>query len=428
MLLLEYQNPYWKDNPKFFLELLDLVKTYYYNGSYVHRLKANGKKRHPNIIPPYKHLRLWIEKVTQQYDNQILDLTTRVYWVLKGLVEAPRCFNERCNKRIVHKTFDYTKQHNPIYCSLMCNNTSSMHIVKASRTRKKRAIEDKDQQKRIEAKKRATKVKNGHSPNWNNAEKRLQTCKQRVFEDPDYFNKIEQKRKSTKVKKGYSPNWHNEKQMVSTRYEKNGGVWESKDMVERKIAKSYEKYGFASPNQSPIVKQHKKEGCLKKFGVDSYSKTEAYHRQMMAVNDQRKEKEFATKKRNGSWNVSKPEDRVYGFLTSKFGKEDVERQYRSSSYPFSCNFYIKSLDLYIECNFSWTHGGHWFGSNNKDDIAIVQKWKSKHTKYYDNAIANWTIRDIKKRECLEKNKLNYIVMWKEDYDNLEEELVSFRGK
>ena len=36
--------------------------------------------------------------------------------------------------------------------------------------------------------------------------------------------------------------------MVSTRYEKNGGVWESKDMVERKIAKSYEKYGFASPN------------------------------------------------------------------------------------------------------------------------------------------------------------------------------------
>lgn len=55
----------------------------------------------------------------------------------------------------------------------MCNNTSSMHIVKASRIRKKRAIEDKDYQKRIEAKKRATKVKNGHSPNWNNTEKRL---------------------------------------------------------------------------------------------------------------------------------------------------------------------------------------------------------------------------------------------------------------
>ena len=43
-------------------------------------------------------------------------------------------------------------------------------------------------------------------------------------------------------------------------------------------------------------------------------------------------------------------------------------------------------------------------------------------------MANWTIRDVKKRECLEKNKLNYIVMWKEDYDNLEEELASFRGK
>ena len=84
-----------------------------------------------------------------------------------------------------------------------------------------------------------------------------------------------------------------------------------------------------------------------------------------------KRKSLPLRKRNGSWNVSKPEDRVYGFLTSKFGKEDVDRQYRSSSYPFSCDFYIKSLDLYIECNFSWTHGGHWFDSNSKDDIAIV---------------------------------------------------------
>ena len=69
--------------------------------------------------------------------------------------------------------------------------------------------------------------------------------------------------------------------------------------------------------------------------------------------------------------MSKSEDRVYDFLTSKFGKEDIERQYRSNSYPFSCDFYIKSLDLYIECNFGWTHGKHWFDSNNKDDIAVV---------------------------------------------------------
>ena len=40
--------------------------------------------------------------------------------------------------------------------------------------------------------------------------------------------------------------------------------------------------------------------------------------------------------------------------------------------------------------------------------------KSKHTKYYDNAIETWTVRDVKKRQCAEKNHLNYIVFWIED--------------
>ena len=69
MKLIEYQNPYWKDNQQYFLELIDLLRTYPKNGSYVHRLNANGKKKYPNIIPPYKHLRIWIENVTKQYDD-----------------------------------------------------------------------------------------------------------------------------------------------------------------------------------------------------------------------------------------------------------------------------------------------------------------------------------------------------------------------
>ena len=40
--------------------------------------------------------------------------------------------------------------------------------------------------------------------------------------------------------------------------------------------------------------------------------------------------------------------------------------------------------------------------------------KSKHTKYYDNAIQTWTVRDVKKRECSQNNKLNYIVFWNLD--------------
>jgi hypothetical protein len=70
--------------------------------------------------------------------------------------------------------------------------------------------------------------------------------------------------------------------------------------------------------------------------------------------------------------------------------------------------------LYIECNFSWTHGKHWFNENDANDLTKLQKWKDKHSKYYDNAIKTWTIRDVAKRNTAEANNLNYLVFWKID--------------
>ena len=72
---------------------------------------------------------------------------------------------------------------------------------------------------------------------------------------------------------------------------------------------------------------------------------------------------------------------------------------------------MKSLDLFIECNFSWTHGGHWFDESNANDIMTLEQWKNKHSEYYDNAIQTWTVRDVKKRKCAEHWHLNYIVFW-----------------
>ena len=45
------------------------------------------------------------------------------------------------------------------------------------------------------------------------------------------------------------------------------------------------------------------------------------------------------------------------------------------------------------------------------DNDLVKIWKSKNTKYYDNAIQCWTIRDVNKRNIAKKNNLNYIEFW-----------------
>ena len=99
-------------------------------------------------------------------------------------------------------------------------------------------------------------------------------------------------------------------------------------------------------------------------------------------------------------------------LLSCFQKNDVEREYdEDERYPFKCDFYIKSKDLFIEVNGFWVHNDHWFDENNKDDIKQLEEWKKKEARFYRTAIEVWTERDVKKREFARKNNLNYVVFW-----------------
>ena len=148
-----------------------------------------------------------------------------------------------------------------------------------------------------------------------------------------------------------------------------------------------------------------------KYGVKNIFQVPSIKSKIQDMSEIIQLKRNVTKRCHGTFKSSKKEDTAYQLLCSYFGNDDVVRQYRSAKYPFNCDFYIKSKDLYIECNFSWTHGGHWFDPDNEDDIKRLELMKSKHSKYYDNAIETWTIRDVKKHEVALKNQLNYIVFW-----------------
>ena len=96
---------------------------------------------------------------------------------------------------------------------------------------------------------------------------------------------------------------------------------------------------------------------------------------------------------------------------------DIIRQYRSELYPFSCDFYIPTEDLYIECNYTWTHGGKPYEGTKEDNIKL-NKWKEKNTKFYNNAIYTWTDLDVRKRNIVKQNNLNFIEFW--DINELKE--------
>lgn len=167
----------------------------------------------------------------------------------------------------------------------------------------------------------------------------------------------------------------------------------SKEAKEKMKQTCLEKYGCEVSSQSNIVKQHRKETCLKKYGVTHEMKLKNH---VDKVNN--------TKRINNTFNTSKTEEESYKLLKEKY--PDIIRQYKSKEYPFNCDFYIPNLDLYIECNYNWTHGGKPFENSEKDKIKI-KLWESKQTKYYNNAINTWTIRDVNKRNTAKQNNLNY---------------------
>ena len=67
--------------------------------------------------------------------------------------------------------------------------------------------------------------------------------------------------------------------------------------------------------------------------------------------------------------------------------------------------------MYIECNYHWTHGFRPFCAEDNECIKLLNKWKEGNTKYYNNAITTWTVRDVQKRKVAKENNLNYKEFW-----------------
>ena len=120
-----------------------------------------------------------------------------------------------------------------------------------------------------------------------------------------------------------------------------------------------------------------------------------------------------TKRANNSFNTSRAEENLYQQLCNQYSPQDIERNYIDDRYPFKCDFYIKSIDLFIELNRHWTHGGHPFDSSNPSDCETLRRWqeKAKNSKFYEHAIYVWTVLDVRKIEIAKKNHLNYQLIY-----------------
>ena len=201
--------------------------------------------------------------------------------------------------------------------------------------------------------------------------------------------------------------------MANTNLEKYGSIspFGNKE-IQEKIAKTIKsQYGCTHITRSPKIRQKIQQTCLERYGsITPFGNKEVQEKIAEAfASGLPQQKCYDTKSLHSSHNISRDEDIIYELLIEHFSENDVLRQYKSPSYPYPCDFYIKSLDLYIEYQGTWCHGNEPYNPNNRVHQEIVNKWSSKHTEYSDYAVKIWTERDPEKRKIAKENNLN----WKE---------------
>ena len=366
----------------------DIVKEEFKSKRYVYN--PNTLRRYTSKIEG-KYNKDIYEYLVNRYDDSD-SLKETLYRIYNGIEEHPKC--PTCGKPLIFKGIFFK------FCSNICAQSSDEIKQKIKQTcLEKYGVDNYAKSKESKEKVKQTCLKKyGVEYSWQSNEckqKIKQTCLEKYGVDSPLKSKeIRNKCKLTCLEKYGVDN--------------PAKLEENKEKVKQTCLK---KYGGLAPICNPDIKNQIKQTCLEKYGVDNYGKSLKHKTNMSTImlSDEMQKHRYSIMSKNNTFNTSKEEDEVYEFLSQYI---DVTRQFNGSSkYPFCCDFYIEDLDMFIECNFHWTHGGHPFDPSSIKDQVKLEQWKAKQTKYYNNAINVWTKRDVEKRNKAKEENLNYKEFW-----------------
>lgn len=208
----------------------------------------------------------------------------------------------------------------------------------------------------------------------------------------------------------YGDQWYNNKEKrIETNLQRYGNIaGVNEEIINKRKQTSLLHYGVDSPAKSDIIKEKYRQTCLARYGVDNYRKTSECC-----------DKIIHTKKKNGTINSSSYEKRVYNWLIEIFGRHDIICQYTDCRYTnptnghkYHCDFYVKSLDLFIELQIFWAHGSAPFTGTQEDNRYLSElKEKAKVKPIYNRMIEGWAGTDIVKRNVAANNRLKFIEIY-----------------
>lgn len=108
------------------------------------------------------------------------------------------------------------------------------------------------------------------------------------------------------------------------------------------------------PMRTQAVRDKHQQTCQARHGVGS--PLQIPHVRVASQTLESYAKKHRTHKRNGTYRQSYVETHFYNMLVSRFGIDDVERQKRPEGTAWPIDFYVKSLDTWIQVDGIYWHG------------------------------------------------------------------------
>ena len=347
-------------------------------------------------------------------NDTYLEIINRILYKIES---KPKC-------KICNNYAKYSGIKPLMYYNCCCQSHTSKYAIMIGQKTclKKYGVKYVVQSKEVKEKSKQTCLEKYGVTNGGGSKQALEKMKETIKEKygTEFFyqsNHFKEKSKQTCLEKYGVTNGGGSKQalekMKETNLKRRGVeyVFQDKDIREKMRESLIKKYGVDHNLKSKEIQEIIKQTNLKLYGCENPMQNEAII-----------QKGIDTKRKNHTFNVSKPEE-LYLYIKEKI--PSVIRQYQDYRYSWSdklnrihhylCDFYIPELDLFIEFNGFPCHGPHSYNPDSKEDQELVEKWKSnykdgKHP-LYKKMINGWTISDVKKRKIAKENNLNYYEFW-----------------
>lgn len=193
-------------------------------------------------------------------------------------------------------------------------------------------------------------------------------------------------------------------------------------------------------NLHPDTKEKLINTFNERYGVSSYMLTDDFRKKSkITIKKRNKENYYNKPYSNVTYYSSKGEQKIFSILKPIY--PDLLQYYRDkrysnprTNYCWECDFYIPSLDLFIEYQGFRTHGPHPYNKNCVEDQLRLEKLQKQlnninlsngSRELLKNDISVWTKKDVYKRYIAQKNGIKLLEIY-EPFSKIDKNLLLYK--